>query len=314
MHRFLPAQTLNWVCHHLHIDKSKTVNTDRLQSSLVHMKEKWTLMRDIKHGYEKDEMERRMVDTTTQLVNQGCTKMRTFVDVDRIVGLTPLHCAMNVKGYWKSKGVDLQVGTQLLEGLETADDISLFHEVAPIVDFIGCLPSRDSDPRQHLDLVFDVAQALDKDVEAHLDQCNIPTETETELFCDMVEKYGRQGRSRAIHCVSLACHPIEYQHTIAKRLNELDIGVIVCPSAAISMRQHNEYSAPIHNSIAPVKVLMDEGVNIGLGVDNVEDIFMPFCDGSLPFELRLLAEAERMYDPEVLRGIACNEMGFDNES
>ena len=42
----------------------------------------------------------------------------------------------------------------------------------------------------------------------------------------------------------------------------------------ISMTQHSEYEAPIHNSIAPLNILLNEGVNIGLGVDNVEDIFM----------------------------------------
>ena len=91
---------------------------------------------------------------------------------------------------------------------------------------------------------------------------------------------------------------------------ELDVGLAVCPSAAVSMTQHNEFDAPIHNSIAPVKILLDEGVNIGLGIDNVEDIFMPFCDGDFLFELRLLAEAERIYKPDVLTSIASNTMGF----
>ena len=76
---------------------------------------------------------------------------------------------------------------------------------------------------------------------------------------------------------------------VAKQLAELDIGVIVCPSAAISMTQHSEKQAPIHNSIAPVKLLLDHGVKIGLGVDNIEDVFMPLCDGDLDFELRTLA-------------------------
>ena len=151
---------------------------------------------------------------------------------------------------------------------------------------------------------------MGKDIEAHLDQCNIPSEKETELFCDFVEKYKYQGKSRAIHCVSLACHPLDYQRKISKRLHNLDIGVIVCPSAAISMTQHNEYNAPIHNSIAPIKVMLDEKVNVGLGIDNVEDIFMPFCDGDLMFELRLLAETERIYKPDILIDIANNKMGF----
>ena len=49
------------------------------------------------------------------------------------------------------------------------------------------------------------------------------------------------------------------------------------------MTQHNEFYAPIHNSIAPVKLLLEEGVNIGLGVD-VEDIYA-ICDSDLLFEL-----------------------------
>ena len=190
------------------------------------------------------------------------------------------------------------------------ENIDLFYEAANYVDFIGCLPSRDPDPNKHLNIVFSKANELNLQVEAHLDQCNLPSEKETELFCDFVEKFNYQGKARAIHSISLACHPIDYQKKIAKRLKNLDIGVIVCPSAAISMTQHTKISAPIHNSIAPVKLLLEEGVNIGLGVDNVQDIFMPFCDGNLNFELRLLAEAERIYNPNTLTNIASNKMGF----
>jgi len=236
--------------------------------------------------------------------------MRTFIDVDSIVKLDALEAALEVKQYWKGKGVELQLGTQPLEGLETQENIDLFNQAAPHVDFIGCLPSRDKSPITHLDIVFSKAKEFGKPVEAHLDQCNIPTEKETELFCDFVEKYHYQGKARAIHIISLSCHPLDYQKKIAKRLAALDIGVIVCPSAAVSMTQHTEYSSPIHNSIAPVKVLTDNNVSVALGIDNIEDIFMPFCDGNLVFELRLLAEATRIYEPDTLIKIATNTMGF----
>jgi cytosine/adenosine deaminase-related metal-dependent hydrolase len=274
------------------------------------MKEKWILMRDIKQNYTKEGLKKRMMETTTNIVNQGCTKMRTFIDVDSIVKLDALEAALEVKKYWKGNGVELQLGTQPLEGLETEENVDLFNQAAPHVDFIGCLPSRDKSPSTHLDIVFSKAKELGKPVEAHLDQCNIPTEKETELFCDFVEKYHYQGKARAIHIISLSCHPLDYQKKIAKRLAALDIGVIVCPSAAVSMTQHTEYSSPIHNSIAPVKVLTDNNVSVALGIDNIEDIFMPFCDGNLVFELRLLAEATRIYEPDTLIKIATNTMGF----
>lgn len=310
MNRLINTKNINWICHHLHIDKSKTITPKLLDKSLKHMKAKWFIMRDIKKNYTEEELENRMLDTTKSLVEQGCKKMRTFIDVDNIVGLDCLHIANKVKKYWKDNDVELQIGTQLLEGLEQKQNIELFNEASNYVDFIGCLPSRDNDPEKHLDIVFSKAQELNLSVEAHLDQLNIPIEKETEMFCNFVEKYDYQGKSRAVHSISLACHPLDYQNKIAKRLAKLDIGVIVCPSAAISMTQHNEYKAPIHNSIAPVKVLLENNVNVGLGVDNIEDIFVPFCDGDLEFELRLLAEAERIYDPEILKKIASNNMGF----
>ena len=310
MNRLLKLRNTKFACHHLHLDKSKTITPELLDKSLTHMKEKWILMREIKEKYTNTSLEERMLSTTHHLVSQGCNNMRTFIDVDHIVGLEPLKVANKVKQYWKKLGINLQVGTQLLEGLDTRENIDLFNKSLKYVDFIGCLPSRDKDPEKHLDIVFEKAKQLNMDVEAHLDQCNIPSERETEMFCDWVEKYQHQGKSRSVHSVSLACQPLDYQKKMAKRLRELDVGIIVCPSAAISMTQHSEFSSPIHNSIAPVKILLDEGVNIGLGVDNVEDIFMPFCDGDFLFELRLLAEAERIYKPDVLMGIAKNTMGF----
>ncbi len=310
MNKFINFNNLKWVCHHLHIDKSNTINKYLLNESIKHMKKKWFFMRNIKENYTKNDLQSRMLDTTKNLVEQGCYKMRTFIDVDSIVGLTALQAANNVKTYWKKYNVDLQIGTQLLEGLETQKNIDLFNEACNYVDFIGCLPSRDSSPEKHLEIVFNKAKELDLDIEAHLDQLNIPLEKETEMFCDFVDKYNYQGRCRGIHCISLSCHPLEYQYKIARRLSNLNIGIIICPSAAISMTQNNLFTAPIHNSIAPIKVLIKKKVKIGLGIDNIQDIFVPFCDGNLQFELRLLAEAERIYDINTLINIASNKMGF----
>ena len=310
MNKLINFNKIKWVCHHLHIDKSLTINKDILYQTQVHMKEKWSLMRHIKKNYTKKDLNKRMLETTTNIVNQGCNKMRTFIDIDNIVGLTPLYEALKIKEYWKKNNVELQIGTQLLEGLDSNKNIELFNNAAELVDFIGCLPSRDKDPNKHLDIVFSKAKELNKDIEAHLDQCNIPTEKETELFCDFVEKYNYNGKARAVHCVSLSCQSPNYQTEIANRLCDLDIGVIICPSAAISMVQHNELVSPIHNSIGPVKLLKENGVKVGLGIDNIEDLFMPFCDGNLKFELRLLAESERIYNPNILTEICNNNMGF----
>lgn len=311
MNKYINFSKIKWNCHHLHIDKSQTLNSETFNLSQRHMTEKWKLMRDIKHQYDDNDLKRRMLLTTTRLVDQGCYNIRTHIDVDHIVGLLPMKVALDVKSYWKNKGVNLQIGTQILEPLKIDQNRELFYKASEMADFIGCLPSRDGkDADYHLDIVFSKAKELNKDVEVHTDQQNIPDEKETEMVCDFVEKYDWQGKTRAIHCISLACHPIEYQIEIAKRLASLNIGVICCPSAAIGMTQHSEYNAPIHNSIAPVRILKENGVRVSLGVDNVEDVFVPFCDAELLFEIRLLAESTRIYDIDMLTEIITDQMGF----
>lgn len=119
MKRLLNTKNFLWCCHHLHIDKSKIISSEILHKSQVHMKDKWYLMEDIKKNYNKNDLKIRMINTTTDIVNQGCNKLRTFIDIDSTIKLNALEVALEVKDYWKNKNVELQLGTQLLEGLET---------------------------------------------------------------------------------------------------------------------------------------------------------------------------------------------------
>tara|TARA_B100000401_G_scaffold326512_2_gene226648 strand:- start:3216 stop:4148 length:933 start_codon:yes stop_codon:yes gene_type:complete len=303
---------LQWICHHAHLDKSNLISKNNLLQTTVHMKDKWFLMQEYKQNYTKTDLYNRMNTSVQNIVNQNCKHIRSFIDVDSIVGLTCIKAADQLKKDWSGRGVNIQLATQPLEGLAGKDsNIKLFEEAAEICDIVGCLPSRDFNKfEEHLDIAFSTAKRLGKDIEAHLDQCNIPSENETSAFCDFVEKYDYRGKARCVHSISLACQPLDRQEEVAWRLSFLDVGVIICPSAAISMKQASELYAPIHNSIAPLKLLLDAGVGVGLGIDNINDIFMPYCDGNLTFELRLLAEATRTYDIDVLERIATNKLGF----
>ena len=308
------TKRMNWVCHHAHLDKSRIISPKRLDIANSHMENKWDLMKDIKINYTNQDVYNRMNETVISITKQGCYKIRTFIDVDSTVGLLCIHEAHKLKTNWARFGVTIQLATQPLEGLAGNEtNIKLFEDATNICDIVGCLPSRDRDIGkfdEHLDIVFSRAQKLGKPVEAHLDQLNTPNQNETEIFCNFVEKYNYQGKARSIHSISLSCHSLEKQKHIAERLSDLDIGVIICPSAAISMTQETNYLAPIHNSIAPLKILLDSDVDVGLGIDNIQDLFMPLCDGNLEFELRLLAEVTRIYDLDILKKIAENNMGF----
>jgi len=57
-------------------------------------------------------------------------------------------------------------------------------------------------------------------------------------------------------------------------------------------------TAPLHNSIGPFVKLKKAGVRTYLGIDNINDLFMPIVDGDMWTEARMLMEACRHYDLE----------------
>jgi len=113
-----------------------------------------------------------------------------------------------------------------------------------------------------------------------------------------------QGRVFGVHAISVAAKEEREQDRIIAKVLEADMGIIVCPSAALSMKQL-PMTAPLHNSIAPFTKMRDAGVRLYLGVDNVHDLFMPMVDGDMWTECRMLMEACRFYDIDAVAEWAC---------
>ncbi len=141
-----------------------------------------------------------------------------------------------------------------------------------------------------------------------MDQENNPDQTETELLAIKTIEHGMQGRVFGVHAISLAAKDEREQDRIIEKIVEADLGIIICPSAALSMKQLPK-RAPLHNSIAPYPKLRDAGVRCYLGVDNIHDLFMPLVDGDIWTECRMLMEACRFYKIDAVADWACARPG-----
>lgn len=78
-----------------------------------------------------------------------------------------------------------------------------------------------------------------------------------------------------VHVISPSTYDESRFHALIEGLLDRNVGVICCPSAAISMRQVRPFSAPTHNSIARVLEMLAAGVQVRIGSDNVCDITSP---------------------------------------
>jgi cytosine/adenosine deaminase-related metal-dependent hydrolase len=295
---------------HAHFDRAFTLAPGNVHLTQVSLREKWSLNNDLKRTSSVEVYRYRIDQAVQRMVQQGARRCVTFVDIDPISELRALKAACQVRQQYQGV-LELVIANQLLvqfcdtaTGRINREVVDVFEEALDTLDVIGGLPDRDfPHGEQHLDIILDAARRTGKPVHVHVDQKNDPNENETLWLAKKVIEYGLEDRVAAIHSVSLSAKPLAERQDIYEHMSEAGLVVIVCPSADLSM-QSLPVQAPIHNSIAPVPELLEAGIPIALGTDNIMDIYCPLIDGDLYTELRLLAEACRFYDFEALAGIA----------
>lgn len=301
---------------HAHLDRAGSLTPEIWQQASALMEKKWILMRDIKTKYCQDPegFKKRVRSYIDYQLEQGIIACRTHVDADSIVEMKVVEMMVELREEYKDR-FTLQLVAHPLEGFLNADEtghdqnkISLFEKAAAVCDVVGGLPSRDrklqDGDKKHCDIIFSIAKNLGKDLDVHIDQENNPLEKDTELFVNKTMEHKWEGNVTIVHGISLAAQPENYRKEMYKKMVAAGVNVSCCPRAAIGMTQHYEKTGPIHNSIAPVVELLEAGINVAIGTDNISDIFIPNSDGTLFDEVNLLADAVREYNLETLAKIA----------
>lgn len=281
---------------HAHFDKAFYITKEGLDKSMVDMETKWLMSDDIKKNSSQADINKRISHGLDILIEQGIKRTCSFIDAYDAVEHRAIDAAVEVKQKYQDK-IEFLIITQPLGGLVDKTARKLYEEITAKADIVGGLPSKDRpNDGEHYDNMFAIAKNLNKPVHVHIDQENNPNERDSEKLIEATIKHGYQGRVVAVHALSVSAQPKKYRQKIYKGFKDAGISVVVCPSAALSMRQLDQHMAPVHNSIANVPELLQAGVTVGLGVDNISDFYMPFVDGDMWTEIRMLMEACRYYD------------------
>ena len=299
---------------HAHLDRAYTVTPELLEEAQALMEEKWIINRKIKKEHTEQSIIERMSFCIEDFIKQGITACRTHVDADSIVEMLVVESAAKVREKYKDR-FTLQLVPQPLEGFLNKEGnahdkskIELYEKACEICDVVGGLPSRDrkmtNGDKKHADILFSIAKNLGKDMDVHIDQENNPEEKDTSWFLEKIEKNKMQGKVTLIHVISTSCQQKEERERIYKNISDTGTNVTVCPRAAISMKQHKDKMAPVHNSLAQIDEMLKHNINIGIGTDNISDIFLPEVNGNLYEEISMLASACRFYNIEKLAEIA----------
>tara|TARA_Y100000592_G_scaffold100633_1_gene181614 strand:- start:761 stop:1720 length:960 start_codon:yes stop_codon:yes gene_type:complete len=287
---------------HAHLDRANTVGYFSKEEQYKFLKEKWKLVDRIKKQTHYWGYKVRIDDALSSQINLGTTAVCSFIDIDDIVSKKAILAAREIQ--LERTDISFLTACQTLKGVLDPTQELLIRNSLIHVNIIGSLPGADKGREaDHLDKVMKWSKKYKKRLHVHVDQLNSPAEKETELLARKTMEHGIEGKVTAIHSISLASHPKSYREEVYKMSKDAGLSFISCPSAWID-HPRREDLVPSHNAITPVDELLEHDLVVAIGSDNIHDIYKPFANGDMMFELRLLLEACKIYDEEALVKIA----------
>jgi cytosine/adenosine deaminase-related metal-dependent hydrolase len=289
---------------HAHIDRAYILNKTNYKLTSATLQQKWDFPDQYKAKASVGDIYSNMARVVESMCAQGVQAIGSFIDVDPVVKDKAILASQKLRDNFK-KDIKIVFINQVVKGVIEPEAKRWFEIGAQYADIIGGLLEKDKGREaEHLDILFQTAKKNGKKLlHVHVDQFNSPRQRDTELLVKKTLEHGYEGKVTAIHCLSVAAQPKAYRQKLYKQMKKADIKVVACPVAWIDSPR-SEVLAPSHNAVTPVDEMVAAGLSVGLGTDNISDIYKPFNDGDMWTELHFLLEACHIYDIDTLSDIA----------
>lgn len=251
---------------HLHLDKANTVQADTTPPATI--AEAIAAMGAVKRMAKKspDEVRSRMASTLRGLARNGTRFVRALVDVDETWGLTGFHAAIAARRELAG-AMTVKIVAFAQEGMSDAVADMLTQAAETGADGIGGHTDVDADPRKHIRTAVRIARAAKLALEVHVDE---PASAESFKMPMVLEEAAELRDLTLVHCLSLGRLPEPEQDRWIERIKQANASVVVAPAVLL-------FGLPL----APLKKLLQAGVRVGLGSDNLRDVFVPMGTGRL---------------------------------
>lgn len=269
---------------HVHLDKALTGDRTADAVAAVDLNAAIRAVRQLKSNFSVEDVATRARRGLEMGLAHGTTTARTNCEVDRFIGQRAVQgiqaAARSLAGQ-----VDLQVIAFPQEGwfeiAESIEDGAGVHVAQAIEGGLrivgGNVNARlwPSDPERQVDETFALASKHGCDIDYHLDNWDSADAFTLPYVAQKTIEQGWQGRVAVSHIASLAHVSDAVAGNTIDLLKTADIQVCVLPTR---MR------------LTRVLALMEAGVNVSCGTDNMRDPFVRFGDADPLKALLLLAQ------------------------
>ena len=264
---------------HIHLDKAYIM--DRLPNKSGTLMEAIQVTAKLKPTFTKEDVVDRATRALFSLVSHGTTHIRTHAEFDPAQGFTGFETVMELKEKYKDL-MDIQVVAFPQEGIFKCAGVEAMMTQAMDMgaDVVGAIPYNDTPAKEHIDLVFQLANKYGKPLDFHQDFKDDADGITIEYICDKTIAEGMQGQVSVGHLTALAALPPEQLEPIMKKMADAQISVMCLPATDLHLGARKD-AYNVRRTVTPVRKLRDAGVNMCFATNNIRNAFTPYGTGDL---------------------------------
>ncbi|MFD4820618.1 amidohydrolase family protein [Peribacillus butanolivorans] len=148
------------------------------------------------------------------------------------------------------------------------------------IEHIGGAPHLSEHPQKNLERIFDIAVSVNTDIDLHVDESDDPQVSTLPDICKLTDEAKYNGRVIAAHCTSLSAMEKGKAYEILQRVKESKVNIVTLPGANLYLQGRNDQGI-IRRGLTRVKEMIELGIPVAVGSDNIQDPFHPFGKADL---------------------------------
>jgi cytosine deaminase len=267
---------------HIHLDSALTAGQPRPNQSgtLFEGIEIWG---DRKTDLTAEDVKNRAISTLKQQAAQGILFVRSHVDVSA-PDLTALHALLDVRETVKD-WITLQIVAFPQDGIYSHPDNEQLIEKALTLgaDVVGGIPHYEftrEDGVNSVRRIFELAQKYDRLIDIHCDEIDDDHSRFLEVVAACAIRTGWHSKVTASHTTAFAAYNNAYATKLMGLLGRSRINFIANPLINITLQGRSD-TYPKRRGITRVKELWQNGLNVSLGHDCIQDPWYGLGTGNM---------------------------------
>jgi cytosine/creatinine deaminase len=267
---------------HVHLDSALTVGQPRWNESGT-LFEGIEIWRERKQNLSLEDVKTRAIETLKQQAMQGVLYVRSHADVSE-ENLVALQALLEVREAVKD-WTTLQVVAFPQDGIYGSPQNERLMETALQMgaDVVGGIPHYEltrEDGVKSIYRIFELAQQYDRLIDIHCDEIDDDNSRFLEVVAACAIRTGMGSRVTASHTTAFGSYNNAYAYKLLGFLRRTQINFIANPLINITLQGRTD-TYPKRRGLTRVKELWQQGTNVSLGHDCVQDCWYSLGTGNM---------------------------------